>query len=95
VEILEDEDERIRLGDRLEESPPGGERLAPAVCAWLASPAQQPRVTFDPPACTLSGITPSTAARSFASAACASSLSSTPACDFVTSPSAQYATPSP
>ena len=58
VEILEDEDERIRLGDRLEESPPGGERLAPAVCARLASPAQprqRPQVTFDPPSLHLVG----------------------------------------
>ena len=37
VQVLEDEHERPLLGERLEEAPPGGERLAAAVSAEAAS----------------------------------------------------------
>ena len=92
VQVLEDEHERTLLGERLEEAPPGGERLAAPVGARLAaasSPTSGRRLR--PSHCASAGRRRAlrSSSRSFSSARAASSVSSTPACAFTISPSAQ------
>ena len=49
VEIVEDEDRDVSLGERLEEPPPGGHALAGDLVALAAGEAdERPQVTIDP-----------------------------------------------
>ena len=99
MDVLDDHDERALLGEPLEEAPPGGERLVPAVAAELrlaAEADEREEVLLDPRlvACArervLDGLMDS-----FAAISSGVSCSRTPACALTISPSAHSVTPSP
>ena len=99
LEVLEDEDQRAPLRKRLEEAPPGGERLARADPRSAPGPSRarraaaaagppSPRPRRRPRAVR-------TLRSSLSAATFAESVSRMPACALTISLSAQYVTPSP
>ena len=97
VQVLEDEDERPLVRDRLEEAPPGRERLVASVPApsSVSRPASGRRCPSIQAASAGSVTNRSTACCSFSSARSELSDSRMPACALTISPSAQNVTPSP
>ena len=97
-QVLEDEDERAPLGKRLEEAPPGGERLAALVLAQLlvrAEPDERLQPPDHPVRIPVVARAVRTLRPSLSVATCAESVSRMPACALTISLSAQYVTPSP
>ena len=97
LEVVDHEDERSPLGERLEEDPPAGEELRPAVAEPTSSgvePDERLEARRDP-ARSASGTRSSTLSASFVAVSAASSFSWIPACALTISPSAQNETPSP
>ena len=98
LQVLEDHDERALLGERLQEAPPGGERLGLAVAAELALPAEPasaPEVRLDPAGVARARERVLDRAMELRATSLGVSCSRMPACALTISPSAQSVTPSP